>query len=357
MKGKKREVATKTGILCLLCFLLLFFTACKGMQEADGSSGQKEEEKKIEIAMIFDNFIMERWQRDKDVFVSTASELGAEVNVQNANSSVQEQVDLLEYFIEKQVDVIVIIPIESEPLLPGIRKARQEGIKIISYDRLVIGAQSDLYVSFDNRAVGRLMGEAMAENLEKQDKVVMICGPKTDPNVEDVEVGFREVMEQKELEVVEVYYAPEWKGEYAARYIREEEELMQTVKGVMCGNDNLAGQAIAALAEQQLAGEVCVVAQDADLAACQRIVEGTQTMTVYKSVEKLAVQAAKAAVALALDEPVETEAVYEDGTGRKTPYICLEPIGVTFANMEEVIIQEGFHLREDVYLNRPDLLK
>lgn len=340
---------------CRLIFVLLIVALLGGCKEK-GDEQMPVGEEKVQIGMIFDNFVMERWQRDRDVFVSTAKELGAEVNVQNANSSVEEQVELIKYFIKKEVDVIVIIPIDSEPLLESVKAAQEEGIKVISYDRLILGAEPDLYISFDNKKVGTLMGNAFGEKLEKGDKVLMICGPKTDNNAMEVQDGFEEVMKERQIEVLDVYYADGWKPEYAAMYIRQNADVMHEVAGVMCGNDNLAGQAVSALAEQRLAGEIYVAGQDADLAACQRIVEGTQYMTVYKSIEKMADHAARAAVDMAEGREFACD-VYTTETGKEIPYIKMEPVAVTEENMQEVIIDEGFHLKEDVYLNRPELLE
>ncbi|MDD6491240.1 MAG: substrate-binding domain-containing protein [Firmicutes bacterium] len=340
--------------MCLAGIMVLLLTGCsKADYEQEPS---EQEENKIQIGMIFDNFVMERWQRDRDVFVSTAKEMGAEVNVQNANGSVEEQIELINYFIKKRVDVIVIVPIDSAPLLSAVSKAQEEGIKVISYDRLIIGAKPDLYISFDNEKVGRLMAEALAGKMEAGDGVLMINGSITDNNVKEVETGFKEVMRQKHIRIMGVYYADDWKPEYAASYIRQNSNLLENVKGIMCGNDNLAGQAISALAEQRLAGEIPVVGQDADLAACQRIVEGTQYMTVYKSIEKLAAGAAQAAVALAENTEFAYE-YYETGEGDEIPYIKLEPVAVNADNMQDVIIDSGFQLKEDVYLYRPDLLE
>ena len=106
---------------------------------------------------------------------------------------------------------------------------------------------------------------------------------------------------------------------------------------------------IRALSERRMAGEVCVVGQDADLGACQRVVEGTQAMTVYKPVEKLARRAAECAVTLAKGEDLKTAGTFFDGA-QEVPYIGLEPVAVTAANMD-VIIEDGFHMREDIYLN------
>lgn len=335
--------------------ILVLLAGCGKVNDRQQASDLQEEEK-IQIGMIFDNFVMERWQRDRDVFVSTAKEMGAEVNVQNANSSVEEQIDLINYFIKKKVDVIVIVPIDSEPLLSAVSKAQEEGIKVISYDRLIVGAEPDLYISFDNKKVGTLMGQALSEQLKTDDKVLMICGSVTDNNVKEVEEGFREVMKDNSIEILDITYADEWKPEHAFNYISQNSDLTQKVQGIMCGNDNLAGQAVSALAEQRLAGEILVVGQDADLAACQRIVEGTQYMTVYKPIEKMAVCAAQATVALAKGEEIEYQN-YLTEDGKEIPYIKLEPILVKADNMQEVIIDSGFHLKEDIYLNRPDLIE
>jgi D-xylose transport system substrate-binding protein len=109
-----------------------------------------------------------------------------------------------------------------------------------------------------------------------------------------------------------------------------------------------------ALAEKRLAGKILVVGQDADLEACQRIVEGTQLMTVYKPIEKLAQQAARSAVTLAAGEEISDENLseYDDGTGM-IPYLKIDPISVNEGNINDVIIKSGFHLKEDVYLNVP----
>ena len=119
---------------------------------------------------------------------------------------------------------------------------------------------------------------------------------------------------------------------------------------IMCGNDDVATSVIRALAVSQLAGVKPVVGQDADLPACQHVVEGTQLMTVYKPVGKLAEQAAQFAVKLAKGEAITADNVINDGTNQ-VPYIAVEPIAVTRENMDSVIIDSGFHSREDVYLN------
>ena len=333
----------------LLMAALGVLAGCGSQEEKQEEPRQEEEEDRIRIGLSFDTFVLERWQRDRDAFVARASELGAEVNVQNANGDVEEQIAQIEYLIEKDVDVIAVIAVDSRGLSDVVAKAKRAGIRVIAYDRLLTDAGVDLYISFDNERIGQMMAECIAANTPAGGKVFMMCGSPEDNNVSLVEKGFYSVMDKTDLEIVGTAYADNWLGEmgYAAvsGFLDEGGEL----DAVMCGNDDIASQVIRALSERRLAGEVCVVGQDADLSGCQRIVEGTQTMTVYNSIETLAMRAAESAVVLAEEGSVKTAGTYFDGT-YEVPYIGLEPIAVTESNMQ-VIIDDGYHLEEDIYLN------
>ena len=125
-----------------------------------------------------------------------------------------------------------------------------------------------------------------------------------------------------------------------------------SVQGVIAANDNLAGAAIEALAERRLAGSVPVVGHDADLAGCQRIVEGTQLMTVYKPLSYLAEIAAEFAIRMANGETVLAYSTIYDGASI-IPFYKLDPIAVTRDNMDDTVIQDGFQRIENVYRNVP----
>lgn len=319
--------------------------------ESTGNVTEKENHR-IQIGMSFDSFVIERWQRDRDVFVSVAKELGADVNVQTAGGDVEEQKKQIEYFIQKGMDVIVIIGIDSKELKSTVDKAKSEGIKIIAYDRLIQDADVDLYISFDNEMVGTHMAMSLAEAGIADKNVLMLEGSPTDPNVIMIEEGFQRVMQENNVTILDQMNADGWKAELAAEYIYAHPDIVSEADAIMCGNDDIATQVVRALAENRMAGDILVVGQDADLAACQRIVEGTQLMTVFKPVEKLATRAATEAVALAKGEPIMGEDVSLLTNGKyEVPYIGLEPISVTRENIDDVIIGSGFHLKEDVYLN------
>jgi D-xylose transport system substrate-binding protein len=342
----------KKSIYCIIILtLIIAFTGCAEDKVPDNEG--YEVENKIQIGLSFDSFVIERWQRDRDVFVYTAEEMGAEVNVQNANGDAKKQISQIEYFIEKEMDVIVIIAVDSKACAEVVDKAKKAGIKIVAYDRLLITSGVDLYISFDNERVGTLMAQTIKDNIPEGGNIITIFGPTTDHNVQLVEQGYREVMEDAKLNVIYSVNAVNWLAEEAYYAVNEALLLTPQIDGVFCGNDNLATEAVRALSENRMAGSVVVTGQDADLAACQRIVEGTQTMTVYKPVDKLAKAAAEYAVKLAKGESIDVSTSINDGIW-DVPYVKLEPIYVNKDNMDEIIIEGGFQKIEDVYLNIPE---
>lgn len=308
------------------------------------------EEGKVQIGVTFDSLVIERWQRERDIFVSTAENLGAEVAMRIANGSVEEQMLQIEEFIKQKMDVIVVIAVETDGITKTVKKAKEAGIKVIAYDRIIENADADLYISFDNEEVGRLMAEALIENVPAGGTIAAVFGPKTDNNAVLVESGFQEVISGSSLQVIYTAYADKWLAEQASDAVENALAAAGEFGGMLCGNDDLASYAIRTLSEHRLAGKVCVVGQDADLGACQRIVEGTQTMTVYKPVDRLAKKAAEYAVMLGEGRKMHTEGTFFDGK-YDVPYENLAPVAVTKDNIEEVIIDGGFHKREEVYLN------
>ncbi len=350
-----RRFAKGAALLMVLGAAAMMSCGCSRPQT---ESAQLETERKApRIGMSFDSFVIERWTQDRDVFVSTAQAMGAEVNVQNANGDVQQQVEQIEYFIRKNMDAIVVIAIDGDALTDVLAKAKEKGIKVICYDRIVRNANADLYISFDNRQVGVLMGQALTEALPDGGRIFGIYGSPTDYNVVEVVDGFTSTIAGSGLELVHTAYCDNWLAELAFDAVNEGLKKYPDVAGIMCGNDDLASQTIKALSEQQLAGKVAVAGQDAELSACQRIMEGTQLMTVFKPVDEEAEKAAILTVALARGEDITVKRrglpvtdTISDGS-YDIPSYLIEPRAVNRENMDEEIIRSGFHQKEEVYLN------
>jgi len=343
MKKIKRVIS-----ISLMLIMVLLCSACQSASDVKETS-EVQLEKNPQIGLSIDSLVIERWQRERDLFVSKAQELGAEVNVQNANGEVEEQIRQIEYFIDKKMDVIVVIAIDDLALSDVIAKAKKEGIKIIAYDRLIRNANVDLYISIDNEKVGELMGQYIKKAIGNSGNIIQIKGSPTDNNVSMVQEGFESILNTTDIKVDYSESAENWLAETAFTATNAYLSTGKRPDAIMCGNDNLAAQAIKALIENRLGGKVCVVGQDADLEACQRIVEGTQYMTVYKPVEKLAKLAAEMAVDMANDVPLEVRETMSDGK-YDVLYEKLDPIAVTKENIDEVITGK-YHQRSEIYLN------
>ncbi|WP_281725144.1 sugar ABC transporter substrate-binding protein [Lachnoclostridium phocaeense] len=354
MKKRRFSVA-------LILAAMLLLSACadasqETVQEVPADAGEEKDDG-IRIGITFDTFVLERWTRDRDVFMDTARKMGATVDVQTANGDVEKQKEQVRKFTEENMDAIVIVATDCYSLKEEVEDARNKGIQVISYDRLIQGEQTDLYITVDNEKVGTLMAQSIKEKLPEGGNVVMICGPEADSNSMDVANGFETELGDGPWKIVYKSHVKSWTPENGTQAVADafagtEEEI----DAVMCGNDGLAGYVIRSLSERQLAGDVVVVGQDADLEACQRIVEGTQTMTVYKPINDLAKEAAECTVKLARGEQIvgnvlDVSDVKENEDGQEVPYYGLEPVAVTAENMDSVIIGSGFHSREEVYLN------
>lgn len=352
-KMKNRNKSWLLGLL--LCVILglcgCFSTGNRGSRTDKSEGIEAEQEDKLQIGLAVDSFVIERWIRDRDAFVATARELGAEVNVQDAGADPEEQISQIRYLIQKDMDVLVVIARDCNALAEVLQEAKDEGIPVISYDRLVYDGNSDLYLSFDNRMVGELMANALKEAIPEGGDVFMIQGSPDDDNIYLVKEGFEAALKDSNLRVVYTANCEGWLAEQAEQYVEEGLKKYPNVKGIMCGNDDIASQVVQTLAQNQLAGKVIVVGQDCDVAACQRIVEGTQYMTAFKDIEEEARIAAEYAVQLAKGKKLENiDQEVNDGSFQ-VPYLELDPVPVTAENIDEVIIEGGFHQREDVYLN------
>lgn len=338
-------------IVFMLAGVASVLGGCKDDNKVEIPIGPQDHGKPV-IGLAMDTLVLDRWMRDRDVFVSTANELGAEVIVQNATSDAKEQQSQIRYLIERKVDVLVIISIDADQLVDEVELAHSKGISVIAYDRLINQADVDLYVSFDNVEVGRLMARKMFE-ARPTGRFALMKGSREDNNVSLVVSGILDVQKDyPETEIVIEDYAENWSADDAYIKVRRWLDDGNQIDGLFCGNDALAGAALRALAMHKLAGSVPVTGQDADLDACQRIVEGSQLMTVFKPIESLAQIAAKAAVDLAEGKEAPANDTFNDGK-HTVPYYRIMPVMVDNNNMNEIIIDNGFHAKKDVYRNIP----
>jgi D-xylose transport system substrate-binding protein len=304
------------------------------------------------IGLLMSDLRLERWQKDRDLFTEAAESMGAKVYTQSANGDANTQISQIENMISRGVDVLVIVPENGEVLGNVLAEAKAEGIKVLAYDRLIKFADIDLYVSFDNIRVGEMQAEALLKRKPKGNYFLM-GGSPTDNNAKMFRQGQMNVLQpaidSKKINIVGDQWAMGWSAE-AALNIMENGLTANANKidAVVASNDSTAGGAIQALAAQGLSGKVVISGQDADLASVRRIVAGTQTMTVYKPISKLAKTSAEMAVKLARGEKIKVNGSVNNGK-KDVDAVLLTPISVTKDNLDSTVIADGFHSRNDVY--------
>ncbi|MDB5104433.1 MAG: xylF [Fibrobacteres bacterium] len=313
--------------------------------------------KTIKIGLLMDTLQTERWQHDRDAFVKRCKELGAEVLVQVANGSDATMNSQAENLLTQGVSVLVVVPHNGTTAATIVDASHKAGVKVIAYDRLIMNSDLDLYVSIDAVGVGARQAEYLVKRVPKGNYVI-IEGAPTDNNAALLRKGQMEVLkpyiDRGDIKIVGDQWAKDWLPVEALKIM--ENTLTRTgnkVDAVLASNDGMAGGAIQALAEQKLAGKVLVTGQDADLAACQRIADGTQTMTIYKSLTEEAYKAAEMAVAMAKNEPSPEKTTLVNNGKKDVPSILLVPMSVDKENMMATIIADGFQKKDDVYKNVP----
>ena len=306
------------------------------------------------IGLSLDTLKEERWQQDRDTFTAAAEKLGAKVIVQSANSDDTRQVRDVESLISRGVDVLVIVPHNGSAMTRAVKSANEAKIPVIAYDRLILNASIDYYLTFDNVKVGEAQAAYAVAHLPKDRKarIVRLYGAPTDNNAKLFKQGQDNILAPLiaagKIEVLHEDWATDWKPEVAKKIMNAAlTKAGRNIDAVIASNDGTAGGAIQALTEDGLAGKVLVTGQDADLAACQRILRGTQAMTVYKPLKNLATHAAQIAVDVAKGGRPATASTLDNGL-KSVPSIFEKIISVDKDNLAATVIADGFHKAADL---------
>jgi D-xylose transport system substrate-binding protein len=344
----------RIALVVISCALSIVIGLTLSRSGATGASAKRD---RPLIGLSMDTLKEERWQGDRDIFVKRATELGADVLVQSANSDDVRQMSDVEALLSRGVDALVIIPHNGAAMAKAVERAHAAGVPVLAYDRLITGTDLDLYMTFDNVRVGELQAQFLAEKLAEagsgKKRIIRIYGSKTDNNALLFKQGQDNVLlplvEKGLVEVVHEDWAQDWRPENAKRIANAAiTSAGRNIDAILASNDGTAGGAIQGLLEEGLAGKVIVTGQDAELAACQRIVAGTQAMTIYKPLTQLATRAADVAFRMATGRAIVAKAELDNGA-TKVPSVFLDVVSVTKDNLLETVVKDGFHSREALF--------
>jgi len=304
------------------------------------------------IGVLLDNLREERWQREIKIFEERAGQLGARCEFRIAEGDARRQFEQAEELAEMGVDLMIVVAVDADAAAAIVRKAKNADISVIAYDRLIKSSELDLFISINAVKTGRMQAEAVLQNITGPN-VLVLAGSPTDMNAHYLYQGQMEILrprfERGEIHIADEAWVPDWSPEEAYNLVKRVIETKGPVDAVVASNDGTAGGAVKAVKELILDRKVVVTGMDTELSACKRILEGSQTMTVYMPIKLQASRAVEAALLMIRKEDIPGITHYIDNGGARTPSILLRPIKVDSENMEEVVVKDGYHKKEELY--------
>jgi len=351
---RKRSLAALATVSAA-AFLL---AACSS--SSSGGSGGTASGSAHKVGVILpDSASSPRWEaNDRPLLKAAFDAAGIQSDIQNAQGDKAKFGTLCDSMINEGVNVLLIVNLDSDSGSACLKKAQTAGIKTIDYDRLTLGGGASYYVSFDNVAVGKLMGDGLQKCLTADGKttanIVYVNGAASDNNAALFKQGYVQSLTPL-ISSGKYKLVGDQSGEWDATKAANVFEQMYTqnngkIDGVISANDTMAGGIIGILKKNHVNGKVPVTGQDASIAGLQAILVGDQCMTVYKAIKKEA--DAASALAIALINGTDTSSIV-NGTVKDTvankdvPSALQTPVAIFKDNVKDVIA-DGFWTKDQI---------
>ena len=352
-----------------------------GMVVIPGVAVKADDKKLIGVTMPTKD--LQRWNQDGENMKKELEAAGYEVDLQYASNDVSTQVSQLENQVANGCDLLVVASIDGSSLGEPLKQAKEAGIPVISYDRLLMNSDAvTYYATFDNYKVGQKQGEYLVDalDLDNQDgpfNIELFTGDPGDNNCNFFFGGAMDVLQKyiDEGKLVVKSGQTEFEQVATANWdSAKAQDRMDTIiagnysdgsnlDAVLCSNDSTALGVTQAI-ESDYAGDntVLITGQDGDEANLANIVDGKQSMTVYKAVANEAVVTLDLAKAMLAGETVDESLIeksgwdfdctydtesYETSEGNKCPSFLLVPTVVTKDNLQEALVDPGYYTSDD----------
>ncbi|MCD8140836.1 MAG: substrate-binding domain-containing protein [Planctomycetaceae bacterium] len=309
---------------------------------------------RLKIGLALPTQQEERWVRDMYAMQGEAEKHNVDLRVAIARNDQSQQNNQIDQLLSQGIKVLILAPHDGEGAAVAVNKAHEDGVKVIAYDRLIMGTDVDVYMSFDNVRVGELMGEWITKRVPKGDYIPM-SGAPTDNNAKLFKQGhmvyIQPLIDKGDIKVILDQPVIDWQPANAQKIVENALTLANNkVDAILAPNDGTASGAISALAAQGLAGKVPVTGMDAELSAAQRVVQGTQSITVLKDTRKLGEEAIRLAIRMARGQSIDDAINGSVDNGvQQTPSVLLDAEVVDKDNIDRILIDSGYLTREQVY--------
>jgi len=311
-------------------------------------------QKNFKVGFLFPNMVSDRYQKEKVYFTEKINALGGDAITMSGDYSDQKQIEQATDLINKGVKVLVVNPLNLNTEAAIIRKAHDNNVVVIAYDRLIRNCDLDFFLTFDNEKVGRLMAY-YAMKIKPEGKYVLLGGDKADQNAVWVKKGQLDALAPSinsgKIKIVYNVFVEDWSDENAQFMMKKYFNLSGEIPdAILSSYDGMSTGVIELFDKYNIApGQIVVTGQDAELAACRNIVKGYQTMTIYKSVRNLAYKAAELCAKIANKEKLTGADTTINNGQINVPTILLDPVVVDINNLKSTVIADGFVKETEIY--------
>jgi D-xylose transport system substrate-binding protein len=361
----------------LVAAATIILSACSGgaSPSASGGASASASGGKCVVGVSWNNFQQPRWgATDKPNLKKTIEDGGGTFIDADANLDNQRQLSDVDSLISRGAKVLVLLAQDQKAILPALQKAKDAGIPVIAYDRL-IEDPSVLYITFDNVGVGKAEAEAILAKVPKGN-YVLIKGDPGDPNAKTFlpsgwdQAGLKDKIASGDIKIIgpaDGTYTDAWKTEKAQAnmeaIIDQANSTGKKIDAILAENDSTALGVVAALQGKNY-GFPPLSGQDGDPANLNNVALGKQYVDVWKNSNELGKAAGQAALQLCAGKKIAEVTVNVDASvapaagnsptdfttpgGNTVKSIILKPTPITADTLDKVISAGWYALKADI---------
>lgn len=375
---KKRLLSLMMGAAMIATLL----TGCGGDSETDGKAttaptkkeeadknNQDDEKKGGLVGVAMPTKDLQRWNQDGSNMEKQLKEAGYEVDLQYASNDTATQLSQVQNMIANGCELLVIASIDGDSLGTALEEAKNKGIPVIAYDRLLMNSDAvSYYATFDNYMVGTKQGQYIEEALDLKNaagpfNMEVFTGDPGDNNAKFFYGGAMDVLkpyidagklviksgQQDFATVATANWATDAAQSRMENIISSYYADGTKLDVVLCSNDSTALGVENALIANYKGDWPVITGQDCDIANVKNMIAGKQSMSIFKDTRTLASQVVKMVDAVMKDEeaPVNDTKSYDNGKKVVPSYLC-EPVFADKDNYKELLIDSGYYSEDDL---------
>nr|WP_321408941.1 substrate-binding domain-containing protein [uncultured Carboxylicivirga sp.] len=328
-------------IQIILAAFLIFLCSCS-----------KNENYKI--GFLYSSDVTKRFVIEGNYFKERASELGAEVIIDNGNGNEAVQYDKALEMFDSDIDALVLIAINANTAASIVREGQNRGVKVVAYNRIIFNCEPDLFISGDTKQLGKLMVNEVLKK-RKDGKVIIFGGDKYDRNAiglqNSIDEEIKPYIESGAFEILYQTYIEEWSDKNAEYEMKQFISLSNEKPDIVfAGFDGMADAVIKVLEENDMMDGVLITGQDAEITGVKNIIAGKQLMTAYHPLKLNAYTAAELTIDMLNGKNIDKEKLsYTFNGSIEVPTIKIPSVAITKENIDKELIETGVYTKQEVY--------